>query len=156
MLLPPCDYRLVVNIITVSQVEKLMSQGNIRIRRKTRAGMGKRLFPRLLGKTQLRWHFSLCFLVDFCSFRKPHRNMKPSATWNSETHWGPTAASGTSRCSADVRLCPVLSSWSPDQMQDLCFGSDIPLGPEGSLSIRPKLHTASHLRGKPHLGVQLS
>lgn len=42
--------------------------------------------------------------------QKPFRNMKPSTTWNSETHWGPTAAaSRTSRCSADVSFCPALT-----------------------------------------------
>lgn len=50
--------------------------------------------------------------------------MKPCTTWDSETHWGLTAASGTPRCSADVRPDPALASWSPDQMQGVCFGSD--------------------------------
>ncbi|KAI5277252.1 Mitotic Checkpoint Serine/Threonine-Protein Kinase Bub1 Beta [Manis pentadactyla] len=56
---------------------------------------------------------------------KPHRNMKPPTIWSSETHLQLTAASRTSRCFADVRIYPALASWSPEQMQALCFGSNI-------------------------------
>lgn len=49
----------------ISQVEKLMNQLHIRIRRKTSVGMEKRLFPKLLSKTQLHWQFNSVFLSIF-------------------------------------------------------------------------------------------
>lgn len=108
--------------ITISQVEKLMKQLNIRIIRKTCVGVEKRLFPKLPSETQLHLQFSCQFLF----FQETLQKHEASATWNSEPPWGLTAASGTSRCSADVRFSPACSSWSPDQMQGLCFGPRIP------------------------------
>lgn len=63
--------------------------------------------------------------------------MKPSAIWNWETHSRLTAASRTSRCSADVRIYPALASWSPEQMHGL--GSALTsLRTEGSFAKWPK------------------